>query len=104
MAWQQSLRTLYSLNTLDTRLAGDARSPVTTKQAFGDSRSDPARPSPAGGSEQNDEAREKLPEESQSNWNTTEFYVYYAVFVICIPLMLKCVLDISQRKFLRFKD
>ncbi|KAG9302851.1 hypothetical protein G9A89_009628 [Geosiphon pyriformis] len=31
-----------------------------------------------------------------SRWNTLEFYFYYAVFIICVPMMFKIAIDLSK--------
>lgn len=33
---------------------------------------------------------------SRLRWTTPEFYLYYVVFLICVPLMFKAVIDISD--------
>jgi protein-cysteine N-palmitoyltransferase HHAT len=77
-------KSLFSLDTLDKRLTAPARAPVVTR-----SEPDPAKPSP----------RSELPEGAQpSLWKTKEFFLYYLVFLICVPLMFKAVYDVSQRK------
>jgi hypothetical protein len=33
---------------------------------------------------------------SPSRWNTSEFYLYYAAFIIVLPLMFKAAIDMSS--------
>lgn len=82
LAW---FRRLYSLDTLDTRFTVPANTPI--KLAAEDTRSGPAK-----------DARSNAVASgaSPSKWGTLEFYVYYVVFLIAIPLMFKTVVDVSQ--------
>ncbi|EAA64928.1 hypothetical protein AN2096.2 [Aspergillus nidulans FGSC A4] len=79
------LRRLYSLDTLDTRFTVPANVPV--KIAAEDTRSGSAK-----------DARSNAVTNSASppRWATLEFYVYYVVFIVAVPLMFKTVIDVSQ--------
>lgn len=79
------LRRLYSLDTLDTRFTVPANVPV--KIAAEDTRSGSAK-----------DARSNAVTNSASppRWATLEFYVYYMVFIVAVPLMFKTVIDVSQ--------
>ncbi|KAL4869050.1 hypothetical protein BDV12DRAFT_168522 [Aspergillus spectabilis] len=78
-------RRLYSLDTLDTRFTVPANTPV--KVAAEDTRSSSAK-----------DARSNAIANgaSPSRWGTLEFYVYYIVFLVAVPLMFKTVVDVSQ--------
>ncbi len=82
LAW---FRRLYSLDTLDTRFTVPANTPI--KVAAEDTRSGPAK-----------DARSNAVASgaSPSKWGTLEFYVYYVVFLVAVPLMFKTVVDVSQ--------
>ncbi|CAG8439457.1 1794_t:CDS:2 [Ambispora gerdemannii] len=36
------------------------------------------------------------PKINPSRWNTLEFYCYYLVFIICVPMMFKIAIDLSK--------
>ena len=73
---------LFSLDVLDKRLTTPSKAPVKAEI-------DPAKPVP----------RSQLPDgASPSLWNTPEFYFYYLVFIVAVPLMFKSVIDVSRRK------
>ncbi|KAL4940815.1 hypothetical protein BDV06DRAFT_223688, partial [Aspergillus oleicola] len=78
-------RRLYSLDTLDTRFTVPANTPV--KVAAEDTRS---------GSAKDARSNAVANGASPSKWGTLEFYVYYAVFAIAVPLMFKTVINVSQ--------
>ncbi|KAL5000369.1 MBOAT, membrane-bound O-acyltransferase family-domain-containing protein [Aspergillus recurvatus] len=79
------LRRLYSLDTLDTRFTVPANVPV--KIAAEDTRSGSAK-----------DARSNAIANSASppRWGTLEFFVYYMIFFVAVPLMFKTVVDVSQ--------
>ncbi|KAI9376601.1 MBOAT, membrane-bound O-acyltransferase family-domain-containing protein [Aspergillus egyptiacus] len=79
------LRRLYSLDTLDTRFTVPANTPV--KVIAEDTRSGSAKA-----------ARSNAVADSASpaKWGTLEFYVYYIIFLMAVPLMFKTVVDVSQ--------
>ncbi|KAL4921535.1 MBOAT, membrane-bound O-acyltransferase family-domain-containing protein [Aspergillus aurantiobrunneus] len=78
-------RRLYSLDTLDTRFTVPANTPI--KVAAEDTRSGSAK-----------DARSSVvaSSASPSKWGTLEFYVYYLVFLVAVPLMFKTVVGVSQ--------
>lgn len=86
------IRQLYSLDVLDTRFVIPATAPP--KEALEEFELDPVKPSPS----ENSRKKGKSPVENAqpSLWNTPEFYFYYLVFLICIPLMIKSVIDVSK--------
>jgi protein-cysteine N-palmitoyltransferase HHAT len=80
------LKGVYDLDTLDTRFTNP--SSVAYKTVI-DARSDPyASREPAS----------KASSRAQpSKWNTPEFYLYYAVFIVVIPYMFWIAYDVSRR-------
>jgi hypothetical protein len=86
------LKNLFSLETLDTRFVVPANAPP--KEALEEAAVDPAGALPV----RHDRSKGKTPTEfaQPSLWNTPEFYFYYLVFAICVPLMFKAVVDVSR--------
>ncbi|KAH8427571.1 putative glycerol:H+ symporter (Gup1) [Aspergillus melleus] len=78
------LRQLYTLDTLDTRLTVPATTPL---KAAADTRPATAKDARAQAIANGAEP---------SNWRTPEFYVYYLVFLVAVPLMFKAVIEVSQ--------
>jgi hypothetical protein len=78
-------RLLYSLDTLDTRFTVPANTPV--KVAAEDTRS---------GSAKDARSNTVANNASPSKWGTPEFFFYYIIFLIAVPLMFKTVVDVSQ--------
>ncbi|KAF7593511.1 glycerol transporter [Aspergillus hancockii] len=76
---------LYSLDTLDTRFIVSSNTPL--KAVAADSRSAPAKDVRA-----NAVASNATP----SKWRTPEFWVYYVIFLIAVPLMFITVIGVSQ--------
>jgi hypothetical protein len=92
-------RQLYSLDTLDTRFVVPAN--VPPKEALRDAELDPAGPWPLqNGKESNENTAEVI---QPSRWNTLEFYFYYLVFIVAVPLMFKSVLDVSSGAYKKSK-
>ena len=97
MSLLQCAQKLYSLDTLDPRFTASAKGPAASVPQI-----DPAKPSPkeAGAGVRSRNGGQKAAvsiEASPPLWNTTEFYIYYLVFLICVPLMFKAVYDVSKR-------
>jgi protein-cysteine N-palmitoyltransferase HHAT len=87
------IRSLYSLDTLDTRFtASNGKDPVAEGRSARSPDGAPARDLTAG-------EGTRASEISSSLWGTTEFYLYYAVFIVAIPLMFKVANDVSNREF-----
>ncbi|ODM15091.1 hypothetical protein SI65_09587 [Aspergillus cristatus] len=78
-------RRIYSLDTLDTRFTTSATTPL---KATADTRSATSKDARA-----NAIASSAAP----AKWRTPEFYVYYVVFFVCVPLMFKTVVDVSRK-------
>ncbi|KAK2744458.1 glycerol transporter [Onygenales sp. PD_40] len=87
------LRTLYSLDTLDTRFTVSANTPLRAVSTSGNN-GEERRIGGGGGSGKN--ADLLPPGASPSKWNTPEFYVYYVAFVLAVPMMFKAVVDVSR--------
>ncbi|PYH37389.1 putative glycerol:H+ symporter (Gup1) [Aspergillus neoniger CBS 115656] len=80
------LRRLYSLDTLDTRLTTSSTTPP--KAAAGHTRAPSARDARAIAI-----ARNAPP----PKWRTFEFYIYYVIFLIAVPLMFITAIGVSQK-------
>lgn len=84
---------LYSLDTLDTRFtksaakspslssSNNARSNISAHDNAGGVNNTPSKP---------------------SLWRTPEFYLYYIIFIVAVPLMFKAAYDVSNRKVSSF--
>lgn len=88
----QYLRQLYSLDTLDTRFVVPATIPP--KEALELAELDPAQPLPVRNGQV--KGRDSAEAVQPSRWDTPEFYFYYLVILICVPLMCKAVVDVSN--------
>ncbi len=91
------VRRLYSLDTLDTRFTTSSRTPPVATR----SKIDPAQPSSTSAVPFENNVRRKDPVESQSSrspsrWNTPEFFVYYVVIIVVVPMMFKVTYDVSR--------
>lgn len=91
LSWFQRI---YSLDTLDTRFTTPATTPLKAAAAA-DTRSTTSKDVRA-----NAIASGAAP----AKWRTPEFYVYYVVFLICVPLMFKTVVDVSRGRFCSLVD
>lgn len=83
---------LYSLDTLDTRLTTSAKTPS--------SRIDPARPSPheAPYKKGRSGAGELAKGATPPRWSSPEFIYHALVFLVAVPLMFKTAYDVSKRR------
>ena len=99
MSLLQYAQRLYSLDTLDPRFTSSSKAPP---KASSNSQLDPAKTSTK---EAETDARLQSSGKSAALqdvaspplWRTPEFYIYYVVFLICVPLMFKAVYDVSKR-------
>jgi protein-cysteine N-palmitoyltransferase HHAT len=82
-----SLRELYSLDTLDTRFTTPSSTPPTLLKE-----GTPSKPGTRDGKTQ------QAPDVSPPRWKTPEFFVYLLVFLFCVPQMYWAVVSVSQRK------
>lgn len=80
---------LYSLDTLDTRFTTSKNPPDAASEL------DPARPR---STEHNAVARSAAAGTAgqPSLWRTPEFYFYYFMVGVCLPLMFKAAIEVSQ--------
>lgn len=81
MASSSASQKLFNLATLDLRFTTSSRAPLPES------------------AESNKRAK---PETIAANaspplWRTPEFYFYYLVFIVCVPLMFHAVYEVSQR-------
>lgn len=86
------LRRLYSLDTLDTRFTVSATTPLSVAA---DSNRTESRDKRDGGG-----TRHTRNGASSPRWNTPEFYIYYLVFIVAVPLMFKTAIDVSQGEYM----
>ena len=80
------LGSVYDLDTLDTRFT---TSSSTSYKTVVDARNDPTAKN---GAEKRASSRAQ-----PSKWNSPEFYLYYLVFLICVPLMFWVPYQVSKR-------
>lgn len=71
---------LYSLDTLDPRFTHSATVPLQT--AASEHGIDGSKPAVT-----DNESAAKLKTTQPSRWNTPEYYFYYLVFLVIVPLM-----------------
>jgi hypothetical protein len=95
MSLLQYAQRLYSLDTLDPRFTAFARSPpgASTKQT----NTPRASPKEVAAVDNGRPKASTTTEAPRPLWNTPEFYLYYLIFLICVPLMFKAVYDVSKR-------
>jgi len=92
MSFLYLVKRLYSLDTLDTRFTHSSKVPVRNVS----SERGVVTPKPAAGDD-GDVAKQasNLPVTQPSRWNTFEYYVYYFVFVVMVPLMFYVPYSVS---------
>jgi hypothetical protein len=81
------LKTVYDLDTLDTRFTSSSSTPY---QTVIDARSDPAVA--------NESPKKAKSRAEPSKWNTPEFYLYFVVIAWAIPFMFWVAYDVSRRE------
>ncbi|KZF24373.1 putative glycerol:H+ symporter [Xylona heveae TC161] len=101
MSWLLFLKRLYSLDTLDTRFTTSSKTPSKIAALNADERleftrhvqdQDSSKPAIC-----RNASAQVIPEgSSPSRWRTPEFYVYYIVFIIVVPMMFKVTYDVSK--------
>jgi hypothetical protein len=96
MSWLHSFKRLYSLDTLDTRCTIPSTTPP--RQAATELQINSSDSSSLRGSDTANEASRKTASDDvkPSQWKTPEFYFYYLVFIIAVPLMFKVSFDVSK--------
>lgn len=99
MGLLEFLRDLYTLNTLDTRFTISSTTPP--RDAHRELRSNVLPNAQRDAQNGPDGSSKKAPSRSRepqpSKWNTPEYYLYYLVFIVAIPMMFKAVYNVSQR-------
>ena len=79
------LRSVYGLDTLDTRFTTSSTVPyktvVDSRNDLNGRRKSTSKPDTRG---------------SPSKWNTPEFYLYYVVFLVAVPYMFWTAYDVSR--------
>lgn len=80
------LRSLYSLDTLDTRFTVSAGTPLKKAAAANPPKHD------GSGSVRNGASPTRV------KWNSLEFYAYYIFLAYVIPTMFKTVIQVSRGK------
>ncbi|KAH8813058.1 glycerol:H+ symporter-like protein [Xylogone sp. PMI_703] len=98
------LRSIYSLDTLDTRFTNPTSVPYkpTSNNGIDSSKKDDPAPSNRGRTDRNGQ-----PVAEPSKWNTLEFYVYYLVFIVTVPYMFWIAYDVSRPSdpnYVKYKD
>lgn len=95
MTWVRKLQSLYSVDVLDTRFTTTSNSPPKTHDY--ERRIDPVKYS---STEVSNGTRERGNNGDTSfekpRWNTREFYFYYLIFIVAVPLMFKAAIDVSK--------
>lgn len=99
MTLLQYAQRLYSLDTLDTRFVTSSRTPPQENASDTRSHIDPARPSPTESGSRSARVPGSKADAgtSPSRWWTSEFFVYYLVFILAVPMMFKVTYDVSKR-------
>ena len=82
------LRQLYSLDALDARFSA-ASSRTPPKHDDNETRKN-----------ERSDRQVSTEDNGPSRWNTTEFYFYGVVFLVCVPQMYWAVVQVSQRKII----
>ena len=92
----QYIRRLYSLDTLDTRFtaskSSSSKEPGAGRHNIRSTGGAPVADFAAGETTKNSGISAPL-------WKTQEFYVYYIMFIVVVPLMFKVAIEVSNRKF-----
>ncbi|KAF8533912.1 glycerol:H+ symporter [Trichophaea hybrida] len=84
--------TVFSLDTLDYRLtANTARSSSPPKN-----RTAPSTSGSPSATNESAQSRQTQEESQPSKWKTPEFFLYYLVFGVVVPIMFKIANDVSQ--------
>lgn len=90
-------RSVYALDTIDTRFTSSAFTPHKSVAV--------TRGDPAGSRSKKDDSTRRPPVGTDSNlvepskWNTPEFYFYYFIFITVIPYMFWIAYDVSRREY-----
>lgn len=93
MTLSSSLRSIYSLDTLDTRFVN---SPKTPYKAIVDARNGHGTV-PTSDPPVNLDSRRQQILPQKPLWHTPEFNFYYLIFIVTVPYMFWVVYDVSRR-------
>jgi protein-cysteine N-palmitoyltransferase HHAT len=94
------VRSIYALDTIDTRFTSSSATPY---KAVVDARIDPAT-----STSKRDDSVPRVgirtdysgrPIAQPSKWGTPEFYFYYLVFITVVPYMFWVAYDVSRRQY-----
>jgi hypothetical protein len=92
------IRSIYALDTLDTRFTTSStasyQSVIATRDEVSASKRDDSVP---GLGVKTD--RHGRPIAQPSRWGTVEFYFYYVVFLVVVPYMFWIAYDVSRRQY-----
>lgn len=94
------VKTLFSLDTLDTRFTTSQASRQPTYEPLS---LDPAKP-PVNNGLSTPKATSQPERSSQARWKSPEFAFYALVFLVAIPLMFKSAYEVSSRKITRLNS
>lgn len=89
------LRSLYDLDTLDTRFTTPSSVPYRAATAHDKREDDGGDRGATSGNSKRAEA---------PKWKTPEFYLYYLVFIVVVPYMFWVAYDVSRRRFCPFSE
>ncbi|KAG9246519.1 glycerol:H+ symporter-like protein [Calycina marina] len=91
------IRSIYALDTIDTRFTNSSATPYQTvlnkraENAAAYAKRDDSIPGTGGKTDHSGR-----PVAQPSKWNTPEFYIYYLVFIVIVPLMFWVTYDVSR--------
>jgi hypothetical protein len=94
------IRSVYALDTIDTRFTSSSATPYKSvvdaraSSAAANSKRDDSIP---GVGVKTDHSGRPIAQPSK--WKTPEFYFYYFVFIITVPYMFWIAYDVSRRRF-----
>jgi protein-cysteine N-palmitoyltransferase HHAT len=92
------IRSIYALDTIDTRFTNSSGTPyrtvidTRTENAAANAKRDDSIP---GAGVRTDHSGRPIAQ--PSNWKTPEFYFYYFVFITIVPYMFWVAYDVSRR-------
>lgn len=96
------IRSIYSLDTIDTRFTSSSSTPYKTVV---DARLDPVAVARAAKRDDSIPGvgvktdSNGMPIAQPSKWKTPEFYFYYFVFITVVPYMFWIAYDVSRRQY-----
>lgn len=89
------IKSIYALDTIDTRFTSSSATPykavVDARATTSNKRDDSV---PGVGVKTDYSGR---PIAQPSKWDTLEFYIYYLVFIVVVPYMFWVAYDVSRR-------